>query len=226
MKALIFGITGSVGSYITKQFTEEGIKCIGTTHSKEKVTNDILFVDNNDLSSLKSIKDIDIIIWAHGYNINDNINTFSEDKFLTAINSNVLLIINSLKILLTNNSINVGANLIIISSIWEKNTRDNKLSYSVSKSALGGLVKSLSYDLASKNIRINNLCPGVIDNEMSRKTLSREQFTYLKEYTPFNRLINLEDVYNTVNFFAIRNTGITGQSITIDLGFTNIKKYS
>ena len=226
MKALIFGITGSVGSYIAKKFTKEGIECIGTTHSKDKITSNILFVDNNNLDNLKSITDINIVIWAQGYNLNDNVQTFNHDEFITTINANVSLIANSLKVLLENNCINKFGNLIIISSIWEKNTRDNKLSYSISKSALSGLVKSLSYDLASKNILINNLCPGVIDNEMSRKTLSFEQFTYLKDYTSFNRLINLEDVYNTVRFFSIKNTGITGQSITIDLGFTNIKKYS
>jgi NAD(P)-dependent dehydrogenase (short-subunit alcohol dehydrogenase family) len=71
-----------------------------------------------------------------------------------------------------------GAKMVIISSIWEEFSRENKLSYSISKSALSGLVKNLSYDLSSKNILINNVLPGVIDNEMSRKTLSTEQYEF------------------------------------------------
>jgi NAD(P)-dependent dehydrogenase (short-subunit alcohol dehydrogenase family) len=74
------------------------------------------------------------------------------------------------------------------------------------------------------NILINNVLPGVIDNEMTQKALSQEQINYVSSYMYFNRLINLEDVYNAVKYLIIENTGITGQSINVDLGFTNIKK--
>jgi 3-oxoacyl-[acyl-carrier protein] reductase len=116
--------------------------------------------------------------------------------------------------------------MVIISSIWEIFSRDNKLSYCISKSALGGLLKSLSYDLSKKNILINNVLPGVVDNDMTRKTLSNEQLEYIKNYMHFKRLINVDDVYKTVKFLSIENTGVTGQSICVDLGFTSIRKYS
>ena len=61
---------------------------------------------------------------------------------------------------------------------------------------------------------------------MSRNTLSIEQFEYIKNYMKFGRLIDLEDVYKTVKFLVIENTGITGQSIKVDLGFTNLRKYN
>jgi len=32
-------------------------------------------------------------------------------------------------------------------------------------------------------------------------------------------------VFNTVKFLTFENTGITGQSIKVDLGFTHVKKY-
>ena len=105
-------------------------------------------------------------------------------------------------------------------------TRENKLSYSVSKAALSGLAKNVSYDLSEHNILINNVLPGVIDNEMTRKTLNIEQLEYIKNYMKFGRLIDLKDVFNVVKFLAIDNTGITGQSIKVDLGFTNFRKYN
>jgi NAD(P)-dependent dehydrogenase (short-subunit alcohol dehydrogenase family) len=142
------------------------------------------------------------------------------------INVNVTFIINTLNFLLTNNKLNYGSKLVIISSIWEELTRENKLSYTISKAALSGLVKNVAYDLSKHNILINNVLPGVIDNEMSQKTLSPEQFNYIKNYMQFNRLITLNDVYKTVKFLTTENTGITGQSIKVDLGFTILKKYS
>ena len=72
--------------------------------------------------------------------------------------------------------------MVIVSSIWEELTRENKLSYTISKAALSGLVKNVAYDLSSKNILINNVLPGVIDNEMSQKILLPEQFNYIKNY--------------------------------------------
>jgi len=60
---------------------------------------------------------------------------------------------------------------------------------------------------------------------MTRKTLSEENIEFIKTFTNFNRLITLEDIYVTVKFLTTENSGITGQSIKVDLGFTNIKKY-
>ena len=77
----------------------------------------------------------------------------------------------------------------------------------------------------NENLLINNVLPGVIDNEMTRTTLDEEKLEYLKNYTNFNRLVTLEDVYETVLFLVSKNTGITGQSIKVDLGFTNIHNY-
>jgi len=185
-----------------------------------------MLVKNDYLDNLMDIEPVDIIIWANGDNCNDNITTYDENIFNNIINANVIFILNTLNFLLKNDKIKNNAKIVIISSIWEELSRDNKLSYSVSKAALSGLVKNVSYDLSSRNILINNVLPGVINNEMSQKTLSKKQIDYIKNYMLFGRLITLSDVYKTVKFLVIENTGITGQSIKVDLGFTNIKKYS
>jgi NAD(P)-dependent dehydrogenase (short-subunit alcohol dehydrogenase family) len=142
------------------------------------------------------------------------------------MNANVKFVLLTLNYLLNHNKINNNSRLVIISSIWEEFTRENKLSYSISKAALAGLVKNVAYDLSKHNILINNVLPGVIDNEMSQKTLTPEQFNYIKNYMDFNRLITLNDIYKTVKFLTTENTGMTGQSIKVDLGFTIFKKYS
>lgn len=226
MKALIFGALGSIGNYIFQQFTNDKIETIGTTTSLEKVTDKIIFVNKDNLDNLLNIDNLDIVIWAHGYNFNDNISNFDEIKFTTIIDANVTFILSTLNLLIKQNKINNNAKMVIVSSIWEEFSRENKLSYSISKAALSGLVKNIAFDLSSKNILVNNILPGVIDNEMSQKTLLPEQFEYIKTYMNFGRLISLDDVYKTIKFFTIDNTGITGQSIKVDLGFTNFRKYN
>ena len=226
MKALIFGALGSIGNYIFQQFTNDKIETIGTTTSLEKVTDKIIFVNKDNLDNLLNIDNLDIVIWAHGHNFNDNISNFDETKFTTIIDANVIFILSTLNLLIKQNKINNNAKMVIVSSIWEEFSRENKLSYSISKAALSGLVKNIAFDLSSKNILVNNILPGVIDNEMSQKTLLPEQFEYIKTYMNFGRLISLDDVYKTIKFFTIDNTGITGQSIKVDLGFTNFRKFN
>lgn len=223
---LVFGSTGSIGSYIFNQFKNENYNVIGTTTNINNVNDNTIFVTNELLDNLKNICNIDIIIWAQGYNFNDNIYNFNCENFYKMIDGNVSFILNTSNYLLKENKINNDAKIVIISSIWQDFSRENKLSYSISKAALSGLVKNLSNDLSSKNILINNVLPGVIDNEMTNKTLNESQLNYIKQYLKFNRLINLDDIYRTVKFLVVDNTGITGQSICVDLGFTSIRKYS
>ena len=234
--ALVFGATGSIGNYIFEQLKKENIRVIGTTTNIDKIQSisdknknteieSMILVTSTNVENLKYISDVNIIIWAQGCNFNDNINSFNCENFNSLMDGNVTFVLNTLNFLLKENKIQNDAKLVIISSIWEEFTRENKLSYAISKAALSGLVKNLSYDLSSKNILVNNVLPGVIDNDMTRKTLDENQLSYIKNYLHFGRLVTLDDVYKLVKFLVVENTGITGQSIRVDLGFTNVRKY-
>ena len=224
---LIFGANGSIGNYIFTQFNNETEKytVIGTTSNSNKTNKNILFVTNDILENLLLVENIDIVVWCQGYNYNDNIENFNKNKFQTIMDANVCFVLTTLNFLIMNNKLKNNGKMVIISSIWENFSRENKLSYSISKAALAGLVKNVAFDLSKKNILINNVLPGVIDNEMSQKTLTENELNYIKNYMNFERLITLDDVYKTVEFLVIKNTGITGQSINVDLGFTNLRKY-
>ena len=227
MNILIFGASGSIGNHLYNKFkVKHNVYGSSSTdnsyHSiKCKIINGLLL--HNILES--NLPKLDGIIWAQGKNINDSIYNVNINSFNSIIECNVTFILETLKVLLDNDLINDCAKMVIISSIWEDCTRDNKLSYSISKGCLTNLVKNIAFDLSKKHILINNVLPGPIDNEMTNLTLSTEQIQNISAYTGFNRLVSLADVYNTVKFLLLFNTGISGQSIKVDLGFTNIKKY-
>jgi 3-oxoacyl-[acyl-carrier protein] reductase len=226
MNFLVIGGTGSIGYKIANELIQLGHSVFLTTSKKDKedFTKNTYHLTSNNLEILDTFGKLDGVVWAHGANVNDNIENTRE--LTTLLDTNVVFVVNTLQYMLNQNILNDGGKLVIISSIWEKLSRDNKLSYSISKSALSGLVKSAAYELSSRNILINNVCPGPIDNEMTRNTLKGEQLEYLKNYMNFGRLVTLDDVWRTVNFLLIDNTGITGQSIMVDLGFCGIKKYN
>jgi hypothetical protein len=226
MKYLIVGGTGSIGYKLVDELLQIGHTIYVTTSKKEKEdsTKKIYYLTSNNLEILDICGKLDGVVWAHGVNVNDNIENTIE--LTSLLDTNVVFIVNTLQYMINKNILKDGSKLVIISSIWEKLSKDNKLSYSISKSALSGLVKSAAYELSARNILINNVCPGPIDNEMTRNTLKAEQLEYLKNYMKFGRLVTLDDVWKTVKFLLIDNTGITGQSIIVDLGFCGIKKYN
>ena len=251
-KILIFGSTGNIGTALFDYYkSREDVNvyrgfCFPFNNNEQRSTdalfneylekekirekyrkkNEKFFIvhyNMDDAAVTDAAIKFDGIIWCQGKNINDNVNDFDSAEFSSIIDANVTFILFTMSSLLKKNAINNSADLIIISSIWETNARPNKLSYSISKAALGSLVKSAAHELSFVgDIKINNILPGVIDNEMTRKTVDEATLTGVAKMTGFNRLVNMTDIINTANFLLFNNTGISGQSIKIDLGMTNM----
>lgn len=222
---LVFGATGSIGEYVRNQFLEEGCNVIGTGRGDPKHEG-LIRVTFENMDALVECRELDVVVWAQGLNTNDNIHNFDDGVFQEMMKGNVEFVLKTLQYMLEKGCVREGAKMVVVSSVYQNVTRRNKLSYSITKSALSGVIKGLGYDLASRNILINGVLPGVIDNEMTWKTLTEKEMRYIREYTGFGRLVTLEDVWKTVRFLVSENTGITGQSMVVDLGYTNLMSYS
>ena len=96
--------------------------------------------------------------------------------------------------------------------------------YTASKHGLLGLTKSAARDYAQKGIRINAVCPGVIDTTMmqgidNNDTNIREK---LERWIPMSRYGKPSEVANVVAFLCSDSASyITGQAIPIDGGVTS-----
>lgn len=96
--------------------------------------------------------------------------------------------------------------------------------YGTTKAALIGLTKYMSLELASHNIRVNAVAPGVVKTKMGDSLLSLmklDDSEFLRKFTLTGKLIPPEEVANTV-IFLIKNESITGQVVTIDSGSTQM----
>ncbi|MGX7953549.1 SDR family NAD(P)-dependent oxidoreductase [Tsuneonella sp. HG249] len=91
-------------------------------------------------------------------------------------------------------------------------------SYSATKAAVSGLVRSLAIELAPLGIQANAILPGFIETEMSLNTPKAFQDA-CKRRTASGKLGTLEDMEGIAVFLASRASNlITGQSIVIDGG--------
>lgn len=96
--------------------------------------------------------------------------------------------------------------------------------YATSKHGQIGLTTSVSAELASQNIRVNIVCPGIIDTPMHqriRKVVGDAMFESILESVHQKRAGQPEEIANTIIFLCSPEASyITGTTITPDGGFT------
>ena len=82
-----------------------------------------------------------------------------------------------------------------------------------------GLTKALAKELGPSNIRVNCICPGVIDTEMNSR-LSIDDIEQLKYDTPLGKIGSCEDVVSTMLFLSENSSSfITGQILGVNGGY-------
>ena len=230
---LLFGASGVIGGAITKKFTSQGWSVISVLRDPEfkslvtgaqVVSWDVMHQPMP--LELSKVGSIDAICWAQGMNLNDSIEDFSLEKHRQLYEANVEYVLVALSQLIKGELLLKPARLCVISSIWQNISRQTKLSYGVTKSALQGLVLSLANDLAHQGHLVNAILPGALDTPMTRSNLSVAQIEAIEQSTGFNRLASLEDVANAAHYLcSSENTGVTGQFIKVDLGFSDVRNF-
>jgi len=107
--------------------------------------------------------------------------------------------------------------IITVSSMWGQVGASCEVAYSATKGAVISMSKALAKELAPSNIRVNCICPGVIETDMVRD-LGHETLKELAEDTPLGRLGLPADVVQAMDYF-LSATFVTGQILPVNGGF-------
>lgn len=114
-----------------------------------------------------------------------------------------------------------GGNIVNIASLAGLKASPNNISYSASKFAVVGMTKSAAMEYATKNIRVNAVCPGYTESALLNQLISAkpEMDAILKSVIPMKRYGKAEEIADAVVWLASDNTKfMTGQTITLDGG--------
>ena len=112
-------------------------------------------------------------------------------------------------------------NIINIASLAGLKASPNNISYSASKFAVVGMTKSVAMEYATKNIRVNAVCPGYTESALLDQLIAAkpEMDAVLKSVIPMKRYGKAEEIADAVVWLASENTKfITGQTLTLDGG--------
>lgn len=215
---LIVGSTGTLGGAILDKYRAEKWDA---TCAVRKVVNDCDIQLPISVDVLGG-KKFDAVVFAQGANVNGSAMQTGTKELNELFAANITVIAESISTLMGAGAIKEGGRVVILSSIWEQFTRQEKFAYSVTKAAVGGMVRSLAVDLGrQKKILVNGILPGIVNSPMVARTLSPEQIANVLSQTPIGELATPLDVANSVYMFGSElNTGISGQSIFVDRGFS------
>lgn len=103
-------------------------------------------------------------------------------------------------------------NIINISSIGGLMGVANQADYCATKSAIIGFTRALALEYANKNIRVNAICPGMIDTDIL-KGVNQDELNALASMIPLGRIGSPESIAGSMQYL-IENDYTTGTYLT------------
>lgn len=115
-----------------------------------------------------------------------------------------------------------GGKIVSISSIGAIRYLENYTTVGVSKAALEALTRYLAVELASKSISVNAVSGGAVNTDALKHFPNREEMLQAsKEKTPAGRMVEIDDIVNSVMFLLSDQADmIRGQTIIVDGGIS------
>ena len=170
-------------------------------------------------AAFRECPDVDILVCNAGISIPGLMSMLPEDKWDRLFDVNVKGMYHCINAAMSGFLQKQSGSIVTVSSMWGVTGGSCEAAYSATKGAVIALSKALAKELGPSGIRVNCVCPGVIETDMIAN-LSEEDKKALAADTPLGRLGTGEDVAELVAFLASNAASfLTGQVIAADGGF-------
>ena len=234
-KALITGASGGIGKELARVLVEYDAEvCISGRNVEElnelkESLGDKCHIVPCDLSNKNEISElfskseevlgqIDILVNNAGITKDNIFLRMSDQEWEDVLNINLYSTFNILKLITKGMVKRKYGRIINISSVVGATGGAGQVNYAASKAGLIGLTKSLSQELATRNITVNCIAPGFIETPMTEK-LDDNRKDIIISSIPANRIGTPKDLSSAVIFLASQESSyITGQTIHINGG--------
>jgi len=234
-KALITGASGGIGKELARVLVEYDAEvCISgrnveeLNELKESLGDKCHIVpcdlsNKNEISELVSkseevLGQIDILVNNAGITKDNIFLRMSDQEWEDVLNINLNSTFNILKLITKGMVKRKYGRIINISSVVGATGGAGQVNYAASKAGLIGLTKSLSQELATRNITVNCIAPGFIETPMTEK-LDDNRKDIIISSIPANRIGTPKDLSSAVIFLASQESSyVTGQTIHINGG--------
>ena len=234
-KVLVTGASKGIGKSIAKLLVQAGYDvyiCARNSELIEKIAKEIgakaFFVcDITDFESCKimieKINGVDILVNNAGAYVWAAIEKTKQKDINALIDLNIKAPYNLISLCVDKMKQNKWGRIINIGSISGVVGEANASLYSMTKSAMNGLTKSLGLELAEYGITVNTINPGWVETELADNAVEDSDFTEeeIKEMIPQRRFITPDEIANLVKYLASKEAkGMTAQNISLCAGLS------
>jgi 3-oxoacyl-[acyl-carrier protein] reductase len=225
--ASIATVLGQAGATVVGTATsEKGAAAITDRLSEQGVKGQGMVLNVTDADSvaavLKQTQDaygVPLILVNNAGITKDNLlMRMSEEEWFDVINTNLSAIYRLSKACLRGMMKARWGRIVNISSVVGQMGNPGQTNYAATKAGVGGFTRSLSKEVASRNITVNAVAPGFIDTDMT-KELNDDQRALMLKAVPMARLGEPEEIAKVVRFLAGDDASyITGETIQVNGG--------
>ena len=245
---IITGATGGIGKVAIDIFTREGanvVACDKVEKGNDTVlasahanAGDAVFVkadltDAKDVQSVvqttvKHFGRVDVLLNNHGVMVGKPFLETTMDEFDFIMDGNLRSVFMTCQYAGKEMVKTGGGSIINVSSVGGIVGFPNMAAYSASKGGLAQLSRALATDLAQYAIRVNAICPGVIDTPQPKQYMKdvEDKEALWKEFENLHLLKRVgkpeEVVWLAVYLASDESSFMTGAVIPIDGGLTTV----
>jgi 3-oxoacyl-[acyl-carrier protein] reductase len=231
--AIVTGATRGIGYSIASMLIRENCHVIYTGRSKtpDSILEGGIYVqlDLLDVKSchdfietvIKKLPGIDILINNAGIQIPASIDLINMADWNDVLTVNLTGPLKLIQAVVPQMKQKKYGKILNVSSVAGIISKPGQCSYSVTKSGLLGLTRSIALDLANYNILVNAICPGTTQTAMVESLLSTSQKESIIKNVPLGRLAIPDEIATYVLFLVSGlNSYMTGQTVVVDGGYT------
>lgn len=233
---LITGGSSGIGRATAIECSKLGAKVIIVARNDNKLKQTLSMLDGDghqyvvcDLNDIDAVEKmvvsfpmLDGVVNNAGFTRLATVPFIKEDLLKAILQTNTIAPIMITKLLLKKKKVTRGASFVFTSSVagLGKVTLGNTM-YASSKGALTAFVQGAAKELAPKGIRLNAVCPGMVETEiMQFGTVSEEQLEKDRQSYPLKRYGKPEEIaWAIVYLLSDASSWVTGTSLIIDGGF-------
>lgn len=147
----------------------------------------------------------------------------SREKFDEMFDVNFFAPVELLRLMYKKKILQKGSSVVLLASIGGTHSfMPGNGVYGASKAALNSVMKYAAREYASRKIRVNSICPGMVDTPLiHRGTITEEQLAEDAKRYPLGRYGKPEDIaYGAIYLLSDASSWLTGHDLVIDGGFS------
>ena len=203
------------------QETFNSLEGLGSREHKQIIADLTNEMQMNSL--LEALPQIDGVVLCAGKGLTLPIQFASRDKFDDIFNVNFFAPVELLRLLFKKKKLNKESSAVLLASLGGTQifSGGNGI-YGASKAALNTVMKFAAKEFATRKVRVNSICPGMVDTPLiHRGTVSEEQLEEDKKRYPLGRYGKPEDIaYAAIYLLSDASSWVTGQSMILDGGIS------